>query len=184
MFILRAYLGIKFTKNGSFVKAVEDRLTKANRAIFILKQALSTTRNVNAKLAKNLFQKQIEPIISYGCSNWALPKSNLYAYIENIPNNLDITKVKDNLVTKGVNLITCRRIGRCSNPMRSILIQFGTFEDKMKFLTCNMNDLHKNAMAVNYTIKLDSFNYEKTQNMFCKFALGVNRYSSNHACRA
>ena len=178
------YLGIKFTKNGSFVKAVEDRLTKANRAIFILKQALSTTRNVNAKLAKNLFQKQIEPIISYGCSNWALPKSNLYAYIENIPNNLDITKVKDNLVTKGVNLITCRRIGRCSNPMRSILIQFGTFEDKMKFLTCNMNDLHKNAMAVNYTIKLDSFNYEKTQNMFCKFALGVNRYSSNHACRA
>ena len=47
------YLGIKFTKNGSFVKAVEDRLTKANRAIFILKQALSTTRNVNAKLAKN-----------------------------------------------------------------------------------------------------------------------------------
>ena len=82
-------------------------------------------------------------------------------------NMISITKVKDNLVTKGVNLITCRRIGRCSNPMRSILIRFGTFEDKMKFLTCNMNDLHKNAMAVNYTIKLDSFNYEKTQNMFC-----------------
>ena len=37
--------------------------------------------------------------------------------------------------------------------------------------------------TVNVT-KFDSLDYEKAQNMYCKFALGVNCYSSNHACRA
>ena len=56
------YLGIKFQKNRSFTQAVQDRLTKANRAIYMLKQAISTRRNINVKLATNLYDKQIEPI--------------------------------------------------------------------------------------------------------------------------
>ena len=44
--IVTTYHGIKLCTNGSFNYAIQDRLTKANRAIYILKQSLSTNRNV------------------------------------------------------------------------------------------------------------------------------------------
>ena len=150
----------------------------------MLKQAISTSRNINVKLATNLYDKQIEPIISYGCVNWALPASTLYAYLENIPSTVDISRIKDYLLCNNITISMCKRVGRCNNPTRPILLQFHNFENKLNFLTCNLYNLHPNAISTNYNVKLDTLNYEKTHNMYCKFALGVNRYSSNHACRA
>ena len=123
------YLGIHFQKNGSFTQSVQDRLTKANRAIYMLKQAISTRRNINVKLATNLYDKQIEPIISYGCANWALPASTLYAYLENIPSTVDMSRIKDYLLCNNITISMCKRVGRCNNPTRPILLQFHNFEN-------------------------------------------------------
>ena len=53
----------------------------------------------------------------------------------------------------------CKRVGRCNNPTRPILLQFHNFENKLNFLTCN---LHPNAISSNYNVKLDTLSYEKT----------------------
>ena len=82
------YLGIKFHKSGSFTNAISDRVSKASRAIYVLKQAISTVGNVNVKLALSIFDKQIQLIISYGCVNWALPSSSKYIYLDNVPNDI------------------------------------------------------------------------------------------------
>ena len=68
----------------------------------MLKQAISTSRNINVKLATNLYDKQIEAIISYGCANWALPASTLYAYLENIPSTVDMSRIKDYLLSNNI----------------------------------------------------------------------------------
>ena len=39
-----AYLGIKFHKSGYFTNAVSDRVSKASRALYVLKQAISRPR--------------------------------------------------------------------------------------------------------------------------------------------
>ena len=135
------YLDIKFQPNGSFTKCIDDRLLKANRAIYVLKQALSTTRNVNVKLARSLFNKQIELIISYGCVNWSLPKASLYTHIRNIPNDLSINTIKDTLETNNINYVTCKRVGKCNMPCRSVLVQCCSFNDKIKLLSCNLKDM-------------------------------------------
>ena len=37
----------------------------------------------------SIFDKEIQPIISYGCVNWALLSSSKYIYLDNVP--IDIT---------------------------------------------------------------------------------------------
>ena len=68
------YLGIYVHSNSKIETAVEDRILKANRAIYMVKQALSTDANINCSLTMNIFQKQILPILTYGCAIWGLPK--------------------------------------------------------------------------------------------------------------
>ena len=41
------YLGIKFHKSGKFNIAIKDRMAKASRAMYIIRQALCTVKNVN-----------------------------------------------------------------------------------------------------------------------------------------
>ena len=43
---------------GALIMQFKIRLTKANRTIYILKQALSTNRNVNVKVSMSLYEKQ------------------------------------------------------------------------------------------------------------------------------
>ncbi len=49
------YLGIKISHNMSKKSMIEDRILKANRATYLLRQALSSQGNVNVNLAINLF---------------------------------------------------------------------------------------------------------------------------------
>ena len=53
-----------------------ERVLKAKRAFFSIRQALSTTQNVSTKLFMSLFDKQIDPILLYGCPVWGMPSSN------------------------------------------------------------------------------------------------------------
>ncbi len=70
------YLGMLISKNGNIQQIVEDRVKKTKRATFALKQALGTSVNTSPKLAMSLYEKQIEPILRYGCPLWGLPESN------------------------------------------------------------------------------------------------------------
>ena len=58
------YLELDFTANGSTKPAVQARIAKANGAIFTLKQTITTTGNVDVKLALDMYDKQIQPILT------------------------------------------------------------------------------------------------------------------------
>ena len=49
------YLGVETTDNCKFRSANEERVLKARRAIFTIRQAITTTRNVSVNLAMKLF---------------------------------------------------------------------------------------------------------------------------------
>ena len=70
------YLGLILSGEGSMKKMEVERVTKAKRASFTLRQAMSTTHNVSVKLHMSLFDKQIELILLYGCPIWGMPSSN------------------------------------------------------------------------------------------------------------
>ena len=179
------YLGIKFHKSGTFTKAINDRITKASKAIYVLKQALSTVGNVNVKLAMSIYDKQIQPIINYGCANWALPSSSTYMYLDNIPNDVSTNAIKRNLVANEINTVLCKRVGKSSNTCRPFLLNLSSIEDKMKLLRLqDLSSIHEDVAVRNYDIDCDKLMYEKLHTRYCKFTLNVSKFSSNYACRA
>ena len=179
------YLGIKFHKSGKFNIAIKDRMAKASRAMYILRQALCTVKNVNTKLATSLFDKQILPILSYGCSVWSLPHTNNYMYIEKVPNDISISDIKSKLTSLGIKITMCKRMGRISTFNRPILLQMENSDEKIKLIGMNdLSNIHRNASLRNYDTETDKQPYEKLHTKFCKYALGVSKFSSNHACRA
>ena len=56
------YLGVQLSSNEKFTQMILDRCTKAQKAIFQLRSALSTTYNVSRKLSLAIFDKQIFPV--------------------------------------------------------------------------------------------------------------------------
>ena len=79
------YLGIQISHNGKMKHAIEDRFTRANRALFMLKSAMSTSSGViDIGLIMKLFDRQITPILTYGCVIWGLQRTYNYLYMENV----------------------------------------------------------------------------------------------------
>ena len=68
------YLGVISTQNGKFKKAMEDRIRKATKCCFSIRNAVSHSENISVPLAITLFDKQVAPVLLYGCSSWALPE--------------------------------------------------------------------------------------------------------------
>ena len=114
------YLGITFTSNGKFTKAIVGRVNKASRAIFIVRKAITTAGNVNVYLACNIFDKQIQPIMIYGCPIWGLPCSNMCLYLDNIPNNIPVLDIKNSLQNLNYKIEMCRRVGKQTLNSRPI----------------------------------------------------------------
>ena len=69
-------------KNGKFTNAIQDRISKTNRAIHMIKQVLGYSSNVSVKLAISLFDKLISPILLYGSSIWSIPDCNRHIHIK------------------------------------------------------------------------------------------------------
>ncbi len=67
------YLGIDISCNGSYTRAIHNRIAKTQRAANMCKQAFATTGNVNVKLALTIFDRQIIPVLTYGCAIWGCP---------------------------------------------------------------------------------------------------------------
>ena len=72
------YLGIMVTYNCNINKMIDDRILKANRAIFLVRQALSAGSNVSIDLAESIFDKKVSPILLYGCPLWGVPKPRMW----------------------------------------------------------------------------------------------------------
>ena len=69
------YLGVEISDNCDFSKVKQGRCAKARSALFMIKQVLSTSGNVSIKLAKELFESEIELILTYGSIIWGVEKS-------------------------------------------------------------------------------------------------------------
>ena len=70
-------------------------MTKAKRASFAIRQALSTSQNVSIDLYMSLFDKQIEPILLYGCPIWGMPSSNCTIKVKG--DNINSSKLRENI---------------------------------------------------------------------------------------
>ena len=68
------YLGFVVSYNGKFRNLIHDRVLKATRMANMVLQAIRTNKNVSVKLAISLFDKQISPILLYGCPIWSPPQ--------------------------------------------------------------------------------------------------------------
>ena len=67
------YLGIVFSKTGSFNKAVKVQTDKAKKAMYeVLKRG--RTHNLSIECQLELFDKMVKPILLYGCEIWGFSK--------------------------------------------------------------------------------------------------------------
>lgn len=175
------YLGLMINSNGKVNKMVEDRISKAKRAMFMLKRALCTNVNVSVELAVKLFDKSVSPILLYGCPIWGLPenKNVITMKFEKIPNNNIKSFVCENLKKISCNFVYDDiKVSRIMRESESVQIKF---EDSVTMF-CILESYLKNRDKVHFTMEqyLNTKRpiYEKVHANFCKFTLGVSKYAS------
>ena len=137
------YLGIIMHKNGQFIQAINDRTTKTNRAIHMLRQILGYTNNAAIKLALSLFDKQMQPILIYGCSIWSMSDHNRHIMI-----HLDRTETK---VKQQVNNICDDRLQRHIKIDEIRAYRVLNIEDKIDLLYKSSNT--EQIQIVDHVIK-------------------------------
>jgi len=175
------YLGIIIQSNGHFKKAIQDRCMKSRRALYALKRALSTSSNVSVKLAMSLYDKQISPILLYGCPVWGSPPCTNYIYIDDVPENVSPHAALKSL-DDSCKVHFCKRVGRVKEGnTRPILVNVVDTQAKYRILDRN-NSLASPYRTRNY-VKEQTYEYENIHNEVCKYALNVNKFVSNTACR-
>lgn len=175
------YLGLLVSSNGNVNKMINDRIVKAKRAMFMLKKALNTSTNVSVKLATSLFDKSISPILLYGCSIWGMPENRniISMKFDKIP----MTNVKS-FVCEKLNSISCNFeyddiiISRINRETETINIKL--FEPVLMYhiLDCYIKNKNSVNFCIEHCIKDKKSNIEKIHANFCKFALGVSKYTS------
>ena len=75
------HLGFVISYNGKYRNLINDRVMKANMVSNMVLQALSTNKNVSVRLALSLFDKQITPILLYGCPFFLVITGFIESYI-------------------------------------------------------------------------------------------------------
>ena len=183
------YLGIILCANGTIKKAVDDRILKANGALYLLKQILSSDKgNISPKLSINLFDKQIVPILLYASPLWSLPHNGADVYFnlkydvtENV-RKLVQEKIKQ-VSGKDLGIVSVRKIGNASP--KKLLVKFDNYKDK-KFFIMKFNNVKAslNWYIETPTIEDESHVIESFHCKFLKYVLGINKYASNIACRS
>ena len=86
------YLGVVFSKNRSFYKAIKHNIDHAKKAMHLLYKRIRNL-NIPLDLQIELFDHTILPILLYGCEIWGYQNTKL---IENVKNQFlrSITKLK------------------------------------------------------------------------------------------
>ena len=170
------YLGVCLHKSGKIKYAIEDRIKKAARAINMIQGALSTTGNVSVGIAMSIFDKQIMPILKYGSIIWGISGTYDKLYIKNIPETIsNLSLLKEYL--KCNKIISQRRVGRKGSTPRNILVTVDSYNTKIFLSQSNLD-------TANFDDSKMSDTREKLHTKYCKFALGINKFASNHGVRA
>jgi hypothetical protein len=107
-----------------------------------MQQALSTTGNNDVKLALSLYDRQILPILTYGCVIWGVPNRTNHLYIEHIKATNKITDHIQSVISQLCAPLYTRCVLRVSTPSDLImpnsgdyvLVKFTNTEDKGKFV--------------------------------------------------
>ena len=180
-----AYLGFQISNNGNFRSTIQDRIAKASRVSHMILQALRTNRNVSAKLAMNLFDKQITPILLYGSSVWSIPQTQNLCYLEGQQETCNTRRLVSNtlrsVLNRNVQFEYARRVGRRPTDnasSRKILVKLKFYSDKLELLQ-NSND---NTFSISEFSDTEHI-LEKVQHDFIKKALNVTKFSSNTVVR-
>ena len=104
------YLGIIMNYNGTFKKSMEDRITKGTKCVYMVRNAISHYTNISTRLATTIFDKQVTPILTYGCPLWILPKSNNVLKISTRLDryaNVQIKKFLESLIDRPLDIEIC-----------------------------------------------------------------------------
>ena len=110
------YLEFEISHNGKFSNLIKDRVLKAEKTSNMVLQAIRTDKNASVKLSLSLFERQIYPILSYGCSVWSLPDTHNLIYLDAQNENQNarniVSNILFNLLGRNVPIKYARKIGR------------------------------------------------------------------------
>ena len=177
------YLGFELSHKGTLTSVITDRISKAKKVANMVLHALRTNKNVSTSLAMNIFDKQIAPVLLYGCPIWSVPNDGNLIYLENQPEGGNTRQIVQNALTtvsnNPVDFMYARRVGRIRNGhSRDILIKLCNFYDKENILRT-----HHGTFTFRRYKSEDYSDITKTQLDFCKKSLNISKYSSSCAVR-
>ena len=179
------YLGVIVSSDGKFHKAVADRVDKATKAMYAIRNAISHYENISTSLANTLFDKQISPILLYGSVLWILPEVNRYAKIA-ISDTMDWFAYKQ--VGKMFLELTGREIPfeKTSIPpdrkANNLYIKFMHWRDKEELIKLTSEDNTLGIEVSDHITPMSNLNdIDKVQGKFLKFSVGVSKFASTSA---
>ena len=98
----------------------------------------------------------------YGCPIWGLPSANRFLYVDNIPNTIPTSSVKQSLLNLNYKIGMLQGLEKKSLNCRPILIKPSTTDEKIKLLRdIELQKVYSNACLRNYDIKYNNLTYEK-----------------------
>ena len=170
------YLGLIISSNGSRTRMVNDRVLKAKRAAFAIKQAISTTQNISTKLSMSLFDKQIEPILLYGSPIWGIPSStrSLKLKGDTLDTNTRVAAYKclQSIGINDIKIVSCRRL----KVNQGITLTVRNVSDKLEIMTKYIKTPATFTIEENDELPPDDV--EILYSSFCKYSVGVSKYAS------
>lgn len=179
------YLGVVISYNGKHQDAINDRIDKATKCIYSIKNAVSNNmQNISTSLALTLFQKQVSPILLYGCPSWALPEANRRVRFTfhklNYFAKSQVSTIMQDILQQEVD-ITRHEIIRND---KQVVVELASWRDK-----CNLlNKYNMKPGPMLYKVEDDihvrpqtTLGITKVQTKFCKFTLGLSKFASSTA---
>ena len=177
------YLGFHVKYNGNVDSIIQDRIAKASKVSHMVLQALRTNINISSELALKLFDKQIVPILLYGCPVWCVPKTQNLIYLEGQPENLNTRNIVNSMLSSTLNRTVpfdyARRVGKRpanNGPPRKILIKLGSYSDKMELFSALDDSVYHISKFYEYKDDI-----EKVHHDYCKKSLNISKYASSTA---
>ncbi len=179
------YLGVIVSYDGKLHKAVADRVEKATKAMYSVRNAISHNENISTALANTLFDKQISPILLYGSALWILPEVNRYAKIA-------IHDVMNWFAYKQVENLFQEIMGReipfektyipINREEKHLYIKFSHWLDKEELIRATNVNANSGLTVSDHNVPMHIFNsIDKVQGKFLKFSLGVSKFASTSA---
>ncbi len=139
------YLGLVWSRNGNLTCMEQDRVEKAWKASYAIQKAISTRQNVSVELAMSLLDKQLEPILLYGCPIWGFHSNNCSIRLKY--DSIDTKQLKKQLYTilksiemTDVEILYCRYV----KTSKDVTITLKNVMDKIKVLS------HKGTYPTTY----------------------------------